>query len=491
MAFISFLNTPTTISHGNTATINIQGRNTNYPLALKINTGATGAITGGCTGNISGAVIPAKTYTIPLANQNDYTFTEKLTNECSSLIGKIRCIVNGNSLQITFTTSTDGKPFLNYTAPSSITINAVGVDVPGYTLTYPAKPTGCSYTITRTNSTFGLNDSITPSAGGTMNIFPGDKLTISASPSTGYYYPTYGFGSVGTHTITSVSGNVQAIVNTNGKVKYQITTSPLSGTSITYKEFLYAAHESFDCDGGCYCYCKDGSQVADGEDCPDIYRTISVNTVDYGESFYIDVGNSTGKVFDGVYANGTKISSSTFFNYTVNASYGTATSGPIPLTITTKVQESQWRTIYNSTFTLSGGASSISKYISGLKSSRQTRITVSEGQYQSTSSYTSGGSYVEPSWCDGGCYCYCSDGTEILYDELCYEGGTTYYETNSATISSGTYTSSGTTITLTNNSSVVNGTISISNNNLTFNGYMSTGYNDEKTITITKIEQYY
>ena len=228
--------------------------------------------------------------------------------------------------------------------------------------------------------------------------------------------------------------------------------------------------------------------MADGENCPDIYESLSSNIVEYNESFYIDVTNNTGKAFDGVYVNGSKISSSTFFNYTVNASYGTATSGPIPLTITTKVQESQWRTIHDSTFTLSGGTESITKYIPGLSASRQTRITVSSGSYSSYVYVSTSVTEVAPEWCDGGCYCYCADGTEIADGEMCYET-TGYYTTEHINITAKTYTSSGTTITLSNN--VTNGTITISNSYLYFNGYRFSGSDKAKTITITKIEQYY
>lgn len=264
-----------------------------------------------------------------------------------------------------------------------------------------------------------------------------------------------------------------------------ISIDKTNSSLFNFYELLYPAHDSFDCDGGCYCYCLDGSQVADGENCPDIYRTWTQDTISIGESVSIWINVPSGKFIQTVQI-GSKTYTSEKITFTVTPEH--ISSGNVFKVIVT-YQPATWRTIDSGSFTMSGGTGAVTKYISGLSSSRQTRITVQSGHYSAYELIESGGSYVEPEWCDGGCYCYCSDGSQVDDGQLCYEGGDSYYTTTYTNITPGTYTSSGTTISLT--TAVYNGNITISANQLIFNGYKTSGSSQSKTITITKVEQWY
>lgn len=85
----------------------------------------------------------------------------------------------------------------------------VSVSAISYTLTYPARPTGCSsYTITL-NGTVIVNGSF---QSGTYPIYYDDTLTISASASTGYTVSAY--FTPGSSSSISVTRSVTAVVNT-------------------------------------------------------------------------------------------------------------------------------------------------------------------------------------------------------------------------------------------------------------------------------------
>ena len=285
MAYIELNSQQTNIVTGTTQNISISGYNSSYPLQIQV-AGAIGSIRGLCTGNKTSVIFPGGTYVVQSGTQGS-TFTHSFSANCSSntsMTSTLHCVVNGNTLQCTFSCSHNGKTFLEYVYPEFLTITSVGYDNPN---------------------------------------------------------PT------------------------------------------------------------------------------------------------------------------------------------------------------SWQTITSTPFSISGGYDSTNKTLPGLLANKQTRITVSSGYYSCYEQL--GGNYgeVEPEWCDGGCYCYCEDGSQIEDGGMCYGITDTYYETTESSIYSGTYTSVGGTITLSTSYGVTNPTITVSENTLTFNGYRSGGTDEEKYIYITKVEQYY
>ena len=324
-----------------------------------------------------------------------------------------------------------------------------------------------------------------PSANGTYQLthtYTKDCTSITTTISCTVSNSSITFSMSKTQNIQSfvtceISGNV-----TISKI-YQdvppITVDYDNSSSFNFYELEYPAHPSFDCDGGCYCYCLDGSQVADGEDCPDIYRTWKQDTISIGESVSIWINVPSGKFIQTVQI-GSRTYTSEKITFTVAPEH--ISSGNVFKVIVT-YQPATWRTVNSNTFTISGSTTNaISQYVPGVVSGRKTRITVSSGYYSGQVYYDNG---EEPEWCDGGCYCYCSDGTQVDDGSTCGSWGTGYTNLD------GTYTSNdaGTTISLPGGS---NNSITISGSSFTFNGYYyyaSSPY--YKTITITKVEQWY
>jgi len=153
------------------------------------------------------------------------------------------------------------------------------------------------------------------------------------------------------------------------------------------------------------------------------------------------------------------------------------------LTITTTLAPASWHTITSASFTLSGYGT-LNKNIDGLIGNRKFKITLSKGSY--SNSVVTGS--TQPTDCDG-CYCYCPDGQEVIIGDTCYE-----YRHVTANIQSGTYESNDNGIIIptlsSNNGTVTNSKIFISaNNTFAFTGEIDGG--GYKSITITKIEQYY
>ena len=130
-------------------------------------------------------------------------------------------IYYGDVLSASATATTGyNNPSLNWTSKTvtgALTSTATAGSVKSFTLSYPAKPTGVSaYTISRTSSpNQGASTGTivsSPSSAGSVTIYYGDKLSISATAATGYNAPTKSL------TATTVSGNVTATV-TAGAVK--------------------------------------------------------------------------------------------------------------------------------------------------------------------------------------------------------------------------------------------------------------------------------
>lgn len=467
------------LQKGTAATVSIGQRDDNFPLLLSFDSGLIAAVNGSCGGSVSEAVFPSDVYQIP-QNATSHTFTQTVKNKCSQIAATLSCTVQNGSLVCLYDYAYSGQSFIEGSVSGNLTLTKVYQDIPSYTLTYPACPTGYTYAITRTASSFADTGVIvnSPSTGGSATIFPGDTLTMSAAANFGYNAPTFGLGAVGTTTKTDISGNITAVVNSAGAIQYPIQLQAASGTTVSLQTFLYPAHPSFDCDGGCYCYCKDGSQVADGEDCPDIYGDYNKNYICAGDSIWVRVSLAADKFLDEVVI-GNKSYKSVFFNITANGD--TLKDGK--LTIITKTQSARWRTVNSQTHTFSGSTENIVKTVSGIKAGRQTRITA-EGYY--SSEYYSPGS-TPPEYCDGGCYCYCADGTQIADGELCGSWKTGY-----TTITAGLHTSdgAGALIPLSINGSLANATVSIADNQLTFNGTRG-GNSPRKYLTITKVEQFF
>lgn len=150
-----------------------------------------------------------------------------------------------------------------------------------------------------------------------------------------------------------------------------------------------------------------------------------------------------------------------------------------------------WTTVISTPFSISGDYYSTRQVVSGISANRQTRITVSYGYYSCYELISGTYGEIEPEWCDGGCYCYCEDGSQIADGEMCYGAIEEYYDTVESTIYGGTFTSVNGIITLSTSSSVSNATIEVEDNILVFNGYRVGGSDEEKYIYITKVEQYY
>ena len=454
----------------------------NYPISVNISGNLLGSISGSCGDNVTGDIFTAGVYEIP-AGQNSKNFSAKLTNKCSSIDATLSLTVSNGALYCTVDYTFQGQSFMAWDVSGQISVTKIYQEIPGYVLSYPACPEGYSYTVKRTYSKLAdVGDIVTsPKANGKAIIFDHDSIEISASADTGYHEPSFGLNALGVNAVTDVSGEVTVMLNTTGKIHYPIVLQLDEGTRIFFKKLLYPAHPSFDCDGGCYCYCQDGSSVPWGSDCPATYNNYSLDYVTYGEQLYIQAVLPDNKFLDYIQI-GNKKFYNTFFDFTANSE--TIVDGK--LTVNFKIQADTWRTVNSDVINMGNyDRTSCSKVVQGIVAGRQTRITVSTGRYCGDY-YEPGG--AEPAWCDGGCYCYCDDGTQIDY------GGTCGTWRTSCTTFEGVFTSNsaGTSITLANEPIIVNPTITINNNELVFNGYYNlSSVPISKTITITKVEQYF
>jgi len=360
---------------------------------------------------------------------NGTTFTDKFTHEIT---------VNGN---LTVSTDCTRKYKLSITAD-----------------------TGSSITVERNGQILSENDA----------LYENDTVTVTATVNTGYRLNTFQVtGATSTSgTIRTVTVNGDIFISTSTKQITLITKNIAIGTSVTIYRRTMLAHPSFDCDGGCYCYCTDGSQVGDGDMCPDKYE-LCTGDIYPGDYLRIIPNISSGYSFGSITVNENTYNS-------LQTIYVTAGTN---LTITTTLAPASWHTITSTSFTLSGYGT-LNKNISRLIGNRKLRITVSKGSYSNSIETSSS----QPTECDG-CYCYCPDGQEVIIGETCYE-----YRYVTANIQSGTYESNNSGIIIptlsSNNGTVTNSKIFISANNmLTFTGEIDGG--GYKSITITKIEQYY
>ena len=468
---------------GQNVSLSIGKYNADYPIIIDISSSLFGTITGSCGENVNNIIFPTSNYEIPVKTFNK-TFTYTLSNKCAKISATLTCSITGEQLNCTFDYDYQGQSFIQNSVSGAIEITKIYQNIPSYTLSYPACPSGYTYTITRTSSNILASSEIvsTPSSRGSVTIYDGDCISMSASANFGYNAPSFGLGTVGITNLTNIKGNVDVIMNSTGHITYPIVLQPDNGITISLKKFLYDPHPSTNCDGGCYCYCKDGSSVPDGEDCPAIYGNYYGNTIAFGEGFYVETNIPYGKFLDYVKI-GNSTYNSTFFYVTANSN--TITNGQ--MVITAKLQSPQWRVVNSQIITFNGSTQNITATVYGIKTGRQTRITVSSGYY-SSEYYAQGG--VEPEYCDGGCYCYCADGVVVEDGGTCGSWITDYEN-----ISAGLHTSNvtGTSIPLnmvSANHYISNTTVTVSENQLTFNGLKS-GNSPYKHLVITKVEQLY
>lgn len=474
----------TVLPKGETISVDLSPYKTQFPILVTITSSLYGAISGSCDQDVSELFFPSGDYEIP-AGADGKTFTAKLVNRCSSITATLQFTVDGNKLLVCYDAASRGQSFIQCNLTGNISVSKVYQYIPSYTLTYPRCPEGYTYSVVRTSSHVEPGASTlvnAPTASGSITLYEGDSLEITASADTfGYNPPEYGLNTKNVTTLSDIKNNVQVIVESGGYTSFPIEYDLCDGTDVTIKKLLYGPHESINCDGGCYCYCKDGTQVDDGQSCPAVYQFYFKDYITINSTIYITVDVTADRVL-GTVTVGNQTIGGRLSKITANEN--TIVNGK--MIIKTTLQPPQWRTVNSSTYTFSGSSSSITKTVSGIKAGRKTRITVSQGSYSAM--FYHNGNYP-PVWCDGGCYCYCDDGTIVADGELCGYWGREYkyideglHESNEA----------GNTIQLRlkNNAVLATATVSVSGNTLTFNGAMS-GNSPNKNMTVTKVEQYY
>ena len=223
----------------------------NYPISVNISGNWSGSISGSCGENVTGDIFTAGVYEIP-AGQNSKNFSAKLTNKCSSIDATLSLTVSNGALYCTVDYTFQGQSFMAWDVSGQISVTKIYQEIPGYVLSYPACPEGYTYTVTRTASEVAETGVLinSPNYSGSVHVYNGDSLTVSASVENGYYAPSFGFDTAGVTSKTNISGNVSLVFNTSGKIHYPIVLQPYTGTTISLKKFLYPPNPSFDCDGG-------------------------------------------------------------------------------------------------------------------------------------------------------------------------------------------------------------------------------------------------
>lgn len=81
------------------------------------------------------------------------------------------------------------------------------------------------------------------------------------------------------------------------KVSYDMTLiqNAAEHTSITVENKVMGSHKPTNCDGGCYCYCQDGSQIDDnGQLCPPVYNYYYSGEVSMGQTLKISAKADSG-----------------------------------------------------------------------------------------------------------------------------------------------------------------------------------------------------
>ena len=81
------------------------------------------------------------------------------------------------------------------------------------------------------------------------------------------------------------------------KVSYvmTLTQNAAEHTSITVENKVIGSHKPTNCDGGCYCYCQDGSQIDDnGQLCPPVYNYYYSGEVSKGQTLKISAKADSG-----------------------------------------------------------------------------------------------------------------------------------------------------------------------------------------------------
>lgn len=112
---------------------------------------------------------------------------------------------------------------------SGATVEITAGAVKSFALSYPAKPTGVSaYTISRTSSpNQGATTGVivnSPSSAGTVTVYYGDKLSISATAASGYNAPSKSLSQ------TTVTGNVTATITAGSLAQSWHTLGTSAGT---------------------------------------------------------------------------------------------------------------------------------------------------------------------------------------------------------------------------------------------------------------------
>lgn len=247
------------------------------------------------------------------ADTNTLTKSFVYTHKCTSVSLTITLRLTDfsstqYSLMCELASTKNGQAFITGNFESSIYLASVNMELPSYTLSYPKTPSHTTYTITRNSSLVGSVGVIvsSPTANGTTAIYHGDSLTISAAAADGYAAPTFHFGQAGITTIPEATGNITATVLSNGIAQHLITKNLAPHTSVQIKERINDEYYPTDCDGGCYCWCNDGTQVDDGTKCPEHYAAITTDRVPHNAYLRITPSVDTGYRFVSMTINGVK-----------------------------------------------------------------------------------------------------------------------------------------------------------------------------------------
>ena len=232
-------------------------------------------LNGLCTGNVSTAFPLNGTFEI--SNQtNKMTKNFSFVNKCSRVDGTFILTLSEHSstqfkLACEITYEKQGQTFSVASVQSGVKITGVKMEVQEFTLSYPAVPDHVSYSISRSFSLGGNTGQLiaNPSSSGSLKLYYGDSISISANADENYADPTFYLNQSGTTSIASVTENVTAVVQSNGLKQYPITLIAAPNTEIYLYTSDYVEYGS-PCDA-CYCYCDDGSEIVDGEYCTE-YR---------------------------------------------------------------------------------------------------------------------------------------------------------------------------------------------------------------------------
>ena len=249
-------------------------------------------LNGLCTGNVSTAFPLNGTFEI--SNQtNKMTKNFSFVNKCSRVDGTFILTLSEHSstqfkLACEITYEKQGQTFSVASVQSDVKITGVKMEVQEFTLSYPAVPDHVSYSISRSFSLGGNTGQLisNPSSSGSLKLYYGDSISISANADENYADPTFYLNQSGTTSIASVTENVTAVVQTNGLAQYPITLNAAPNTEIYLYNSDYEIYGDM-CDT-CYCYCEDGTEIQNSQYCTRyVENKYSANTVRHGRYLQI------------------------------------------------------------------------------------------------------------------------------------------------------------------------------------------------------------